>query len=170
MISGRILWRCLFGGVVVLEFILSLFFCPSSSWPVTLTVAVICNGAFVIIYLSTVIVFVIGEFDRFQTGKRGDRFLALFNLSMFPIIMILFFATIYKVTGLFAGDTIVKRPIDFLYFSIITWTTLGYGDIKPSLVSRMFAASEALLGYLFMGLYIAVIFNLITERANKGNL
>jgi hypothetical protein len=32
----------------------------------------------------------------------------------------------------------------------------------------MFAASEALLGYLFMGLYIAVIFHLMSARASAN--
>jgi Ion channel len=122
----------------------------------------------VFVYLSTVIIFVVAQFDRLQSGNRGERFFALFSLSIFPLMMIVFFAMVYKTLGLVEGNAMVKRPLDFLYFSMVTWTTLGYGDLKPSLDSRMFAASEALLGYIFMGLYIAVIFHLISARANKA--
>ena len=39
--------------------------------------------------------------------------------------------------------------MDVLYFSIVTWTTLGYGDIISAIPSRMCAASEAICGYVF---------------------
>jgi hypothetical protein len=110
--SGQVLWRCLFGSGVVIGLILSLFFSTSSFGPVTL----IFYGALVLLYLSTVIIFVVAAFDRFQTGKRGDRFLALFNLSIFPIMMIALFATIYKTIGLVEDNTMVKRPLDFSIF------------------------------------------------------
>ena len=41
-------------------------------------------------------------------------------------------------------------PETCLYFSIVTWTTLGYGDYAPSLSVRMIAAQEALFGYVTM--------------------
>ena len=109
------------------------------------------------------------QFERGQTGKSGARFLAMYNLSALLLILITIFAIIYQALGLIDGDAIVTRPLDFLYFSFVTWTTLGYGDLKPSLDSRMFAASEAFLGYLFMGLYIAVIFHWMSARADNNN-
>jgi hypothetical protein len=46
---------------------------------------------------------------------------------------------------------------DALYFSIITWTTTGYGDLAPVGASRWIAGGEALLGVLYNGLFLAVI-------------
>lgn len=45
-----------------------------------------------------------------------------------------------------------KRFSDYLYFSLLTFTTLGYGDFKPSVITRLIAALESLLGYVFLAL------------------
>jgi voltage-gated potassium channel Kch len=45
-----------------------------------------------------------------------------------------------------------------LYFSIITFTTTGYGDIVPATFeSRYWAAAEAVAGYSVMALSISAI-------------
>jgi uncharacterized protein YjbI with pentapeptide repeats len=43
-----------------------------------------------------------------------------------------------------------------LYFSIVTFTTLGYGDIHPLGWSHIIAAAEALIGAFFMALFVLV--------------
>lgn len=45
---------------------------------------------------------------------------------------------------------------DYLYYSIITFTTVGYGDFIPrsDILFRFFAASEAFVGAFMMGLFI----------------
>ena len=43
-----------------------------------------------------------------------------------------------------------------LYFSIVTLTTLGYGDIAPAIpAARMLCALEAVIGQLFVAIFIA---------------
>ncbi|UUX49242.1 potassium channel family protein [Nisaea acidiphila] len=39
---------------------------------------------------------------------------------------------------------------DYLYFSTVTYTTLGYGDIRPTGALRTICAFEALTGLLMM--------------------
>ena len=41
-------------------------------------------------------------------------------------------------------------PIDLLYFSFVTYTSLGYGDIIPLGPSRLIAGVEALLGLVLI--------------------
>jgi len=52
-------------------------------------------------------------------------------------------------------------PLSFgraLYFSIITFTTLGYGDIKPTPGwGSALTAAEAILGGIMMALTVLVI-------------
>jgi len=41
-----------------------------------------------------------------------------------------------------------------LYFSMVTFSTLGYGDLAPRKEYRLFAASEALVGLILVGLFL----------------
>lgn len=52
-----------------------------------------------------------------------------------------------------------------LYFSIITWTTVGYGDIQPLGWVRAVAASEALIGYMIMGLLVGVVVSMVQRNS-----
>ncbi|MBR2656642.1 MAG: two pore domain potassium channel family protein [Loktanella sp.] len=54
---------------------------------------------------------------------------------------------------------------DAIYFSYTTFTTLGYGDLTPERFCRVLTSSEALLGYIFLGLLIAMIID--TVQANR---
>lgn len=48
--------------------------------------------------------------------------------------------------------------LDSLYFSTITITTLGFGDIYPTAtVSKILVTSESILGVLFIGLFLNAI-------------
>lgn len=49
------------------------------------------------------------------------------------------------------------RLIDGMYFSIVTFTTLGYGDFQPLGVLRYVAALEALCGYILLAMLVGVI-------------
>ena len=42
-----------------------------------------------------------------------------------------------------------------VYFSTVTFTTLGYGDYRPSPDARPVAALQAVLGYIYLGLLVA---------------
>src|SRR6516162_7301716 len=46
---------------------------------------------------------------------------------------VLLYAVAYAYLGLIDGERAVREPVTCLYFSIVTWTTLGYGDIRPSM-------------------------------------
>ena len=58
--------------------------------------------------------------------------------------------------------------VDFVYYSIITMSTVGYGDISPiTEVPKLICASQILLGYFFIGSTFAYIFFVISLQANK---
>jgi hypothetical protein len=46
-----------------------------------------------------------------------------------------------------------------IYFSGITFATVGYGDLVPARHMQFFALSESFLGVFTLGLFVAVLAN-----------
>jgi tetratricopeptide (TPR) repeat protein len=46
---------------------------------------------------------------------------------------------------------------DLMYFSVVTVTTVGYGDMSPVGWARLFASIESILGLITFGLLVAVL-------------
>ena len=73
----------------------------------------------------------------------------------------------------FSGDP-VKRNIfaNFIYYSFVTLTTLGYGDIIPvSPYARALSSLEAVIGQLFIAVLIAglVGLHIVHARTDDAN-
>lgn len=73
--------------------------------------------------------------------------------------MICAFSLLYWYIGVTANseDYRPSRP-DALYFSMVTFSTLGYGDFAPQASYRIVAAFQALLGNLHLGVIVAATF------------
>ena len=94
------------------------------------------------------------------------------------LLIAMFFASAFALSGLAQGTPFfaqIQPPatagtIDYLYFSLITITTVGYGDLTAAgSVGRMMAASEAVFGQLYMITVVAlVVQNLGQERRFKS--
>lgn len=53
------------------------------------------------------------------------------------------------------------HPFDYFYFSIVTFTTLGYGDLVPvTPLEKLIVSIEVMLGFIMLGVFI----NLIQRR------
>ncbi len=107
---------------------------------------------------------------RGRIGELSD--LALFSVfAIFLSLTILSFAGYYMIGGE-AVDANGVHHNDFLtnlYFSIITFTTLGYGDFYPPKRLRLLAGFEALSGYIFMGIFIVLIWRFLSKpKGDKG--
>ena len=88
---------------------------------------------------------------------------------------IISFATIYNgLQQIFQGKAfIISHPspipyFDLLYFSLVTITTVGYGDIQPGLwVSKIFVISEILFGVGFALLLITMLISVYIDIQRK---
>lgn len=72
-----------------------------------------------------------------------------------------------------SGMGIAVEKLDILYFSVVTFTTLGYGDFIPCPNARPLAAIESITGYILMALFIAAIIALFEQiapgRSSRGD-
>lgn len=85
----------------------------------------------------------------------GERPARIFSAGLSAVLV---YATVYfsinDQIGFSNGEA--HGPIDCLYFSMVTFSTLGYGDVLPkSSLARLLCGSEALIGAFTMGLVVA---------------
>jgi uncharacterized protein YjbI with pentapeptide repeats len=59
-----------------------------------------------------------------------------------------------------------RTPFTPFYFSIVTFTTLGFGDIKPAnLMGELITSSEVIVGYIMLGLLLSVLAEKVARRS-----
>jgi hypothetical protein len=70
----------------------------------------------------------------------------------------------------FFQQKIDGTPNDFLYFSMVTLTTTGYGDFTANTeLGRTLAVTEALLGQIYLVTVLAVIVSNVRRRTGDGS-
>lgn len=86
-------------------------------------------------------------------------------------LVVLAFSAIYFVINLNSPDNglrfngaATKNFSDCLYFSVITVTTLGYGDITPVGFARMIASIEVCFGLIYVGYAISQVVSFRQEE------
>ena len=77
----------------------------------------------------------------------GEKPFRVLGNALFAILL---YSLIYQGFGAINDRSFVSC----LYFSAITFTTVGYGDFAPHGAFRLIAASEALVGILLCGLFL----------------
>ncbi len=90
-----------------------------------------------------------------------NRLTILHLVTAFIATIVLFAILFYLLTLTGNGivfsytDDRVSGFLDCLYFSVVTISSLGYGDIRPTGISKFACSAEVLLGFAFIGLLIA---------------
>lgn len=68
----------------------------------------------------------------------------------------------------FTSDPAPTRS-DFLYFSYVTLSTVGYGDLSPITdVGRMLAVTESLIGQIYLVTVVALIVANLRPRGQRS--
>jgi hypothetical protein len=103
------------------------------------------------------------------TAWKGFEWLFLTFLG----IVLLFGGTYWMLDRLCPGRCFSTQgggPITWLYFSIITIATVGYGDINPtSSLSRLLVSIEVLEGILLLVTSVGVLASLRSEELLRGH-
>lgn len=92
------------------------------------------------------------------------------------LLMALSFAYAFAVIGEFGSQPFFSQGPqwdelgDYLYFSLITITTVGFGDLSPGTdLGRSLAAAEALIGQIYMVTVVAVIVANIGRKRDRSS-
>lgn len=93
-----------------------------------------------------------------------------FSLCIILTSAVLFFFVGIQNEGEFTAFTLensffvnIMHFFNSLYFSVVTFTTLGYGDISPIGFSRLIAATEAFIGSFTLALFVVVFVKKMTR-------
>ncbi|MDH4141480.1 MAG: ion channel [Chloroflexota bacterium] len=65
----------------------------------------------------------------------------------------------------------VEPTTSFMYFSLTTITTLGYGDLAPATpLGQLLAVSEAVIGQVFLVTFVAMVVGLMGQRLGAAGM
>ena len=144
-------------GIIVLAYIVfKLFRMLGRKYGINFTAAGIIMFVLVVLIGSTYV-----NISLFRQKKiKGWEF--VYPIGINVIFIWLFFSMAYTIIppteqGYISvnGDAKSLSIQDGLYFSAVTMTTLGYGDMAPNGFFRAFAVTESFLGLLFFALFIS---------------
>ncbi len=76
--------------------------------------------------------------------------------TLFSGILVIFLAALLYTGGFLLKEGIIIKPhfLEAFYFSVITFTTVGYGDFVPIGLSKLVVIIEALCGLFVMPLFV----------------
>lgn len=143
-------WLTVAGGAQIAEYSLALAIGSTTMIAVSL-----------LIFVQIVLLMPFKNSDGFEVDARR----LLFDTIVSSIFMISVFSLLYRNLGLVSnGETIAPTAIEAIYFSAVTFSTLGYGDFAPTGPLRLVAACEALLGNLHLGMVVGSTFATFRSR------
>jgi len=113
-----------------------------------------------LIALTRWMVWIVGWFrlHRHSLGQVVAMVTTVLGLFLVHTIEIWIWALVYLALG------VVKGLEAAVYFSTVTFATLGYGDIIPAVEWRVFAALEGMNGFILIGWSIAYLISASTRH------
>ncbi len=90
---------------------------------------------------------------------------SMFRWCFWIFIQTFLFAWLYTLVGVDFGK--YPTPLSPLYFSVVTLTTLGYGDVVPNTtLGQLVAMVEVITGYMMLGGLLSILSNKMARRAD----
>ncbi len=129
-------------------------------------------GTFFVAFVPCIVIFTLVIYGV-SNPTFSDKW-ALLLLALDVVVLILVFAIINSSYGMnFSCDeteNCMSHDIwDGLYFSIVTFTTLGYGDFQPRSDLRLYAALQSLMGYTVLGIMVTFGMDMLRQSHIKND-
>lgn len=122
---------------------------PDVWWPIG---TLIYLGTLVLVGLSVLrLPFSLRPGRGLSPPELGRMLAATASLS------VLSFALLVRGFGVDPDDCAAPEPFEALYLGLVTFSTLGYGDLIPCGPARLAAGVTAVMGNIHLGLFVAVV-------------
>jgi len=92
--------------------------------------------------------------ESIEDGLDIKLIYCIYGIALYLLVGTLFYSVVFETWSV----------VDSLYFSVVTFTTVGYGDFYPtSHMARLFTSIFSMVGISFLGLALGVIGNKVIE-------
>jgi len=98
---------------------------------------------------------------KFFTAPKAEL-MSILYFMFFMFLIIIYFALLYETFGIIDSTVEISNNtpviildlswLNAIYFSVVTWTTLGFGDYRPHDSIKYLVIIESMIGYIFMSL------------------
>lgn len=158
--------------------VLSRFFAHSLDSNAAFHVSMLLIGLIVVAASRDVAIFLVDTGLLFEEFFKRIAHLVVpaFAFLTFYSLLVIVFAAFYRVISVFSETPQFKvglevRHLNFpeaLHFSVVTFSTVGYGDIVPtSSLARSLAAIEVVIGIVLLLFGVSEIIDYSRERRNQ---
>ena len=102
-------------------------------------------------------------FLHYLYQRTSDYGLSMFRWFSTSLVMIIIFAFSFFLLDNISSIRIIELAgdghwFDYFYYSTVTFTTLGYGDILPyTMWQKMLVSVEVIVGYVMLGLFMTLL-------------
>ncbi len=108
----------------------------------------------------------IGSLLWWLWGATSDHGRSFFRWLVLSFAMALIYGFVYQFLPLHIRLQNINPILARFYFSVVTFTTLGFGDVLPnSNLAMLVVASEVILGYLMLGALISILADRFARRS-----
>lgn len=92
---------------------------------------------------------------------------SILRVAIAASVIAILFGLLYATTpSLLKANGAADTPFTPFYYSIVTYTTLGFGDVVPAnLAGQIVVTIEVVFGYLTLGLLLAVLATKVARRS-----
>lgn len=143
--------------VLNLVLVAATFFCGPVLFEYDAVSCTLVAAAVSLISFLTILGFVVHDIGV------SKSFLAL---ALQSVLLNAAYTMIYLFRGIGDGEFSLEQAF---YFSVVTWTSLGYENVLPDVELMPVTALEAVTGYVFLGLLVSLLAGVTSSARGKAS-